>query len=480
MPPKKAAGRGRGGRRGGAAESSRLRVRGRGPSPGRSVGAPSVYESSPELVAQPAPQPDPQPDPAPAAAALPPRAQPDPPIIRSGDASGAASGAANSTRRQQRGARATRAWDFTDVPLNLDQRGRNGRVAGRTLISWGRPRMAEKLLLHMQYEMVQAGLEIPFDRIAHRLRPGASGDERSVATSCRDPETDDLRSTRPVRYNEPFEDRLVGFPDAINLHANRRRQEHDGEGSEDGAEHEEALAVDQEARERAGNSIDRSRSRREGTPDAAELDLEAESRPHAQKRQRASRNAPRHASPEGQWDNLDNPENDNRQSGLFIDNESTYSAQANFRPTAKNTRVQRPILPARNQYFRQTEDREYYRANRQTCQTPAYHEYSSLLIYGTRIMNTTVKRLAAHRVILLRGSPTRRSLSIRPDKVTQWLLTEVVVGNFRKLNTTTKMWMLMHRVATRCMPNSAPGVTDGRNRTRMRLAVPRLGSLREM
>ena len=33
---------------------------------------------------------------------------------------------------------------------------------------------------------------------------------------------------------------------------------------------------------------------------------------------------------------------------------------------------------------------------------------------------------------------------------------------------------------TRCMPHSALGVTDGRNRTRMRLAVPRLGILRGM
>jgi hypothetical protein len=34
--------------------------------------------------------------------------------------------------------------------------------------------MAEKVLLHMQYELEQMGVAIPYDRIAHRLHPGSS------------------------------------------------------------------------------------------------------------------------------------------------------------------------------------------------------------------------------------------------------------------------------------------------------------------
>ncbi|KAK3293286.1 uncharacterized protein B0H64DRAFT_476844 [Chaetomium fimeti] len=262
MPPKKRIDRGRDGGRGNPAESSRLRARARAPSPDRAVDSPSVYGSSPEPESEPA---------APAT----PRPAPGPPADGSGAVDGGASATPRSNTRHQGGARAARAWEFTDVPLSQDQRARNGRVAGRTLISWGRPRMAEKLLLNMQYELVQAGMEIPLDRIAHRLRPGASGSavsqflsrtrERLVAEGHlvppipgsvfkrevrgyvrRNPESDDLRSTRPVTFAEPLEDRMVSLPDAVNLSTTRPKRargatrDSDEEGA--GKEEEDDLA----------------------------------------------------------------------------------------------------------------------------------------------------------------------------------------------------------------------------------------------
>ncbi|KAH6847929.1 hypothetical protein B0I37DRAFT_405784 [Chaetomium sp. MPI-CAGE-AT-0009] len=241
MPPKKNANKGSGGGRG---------ARARGPSPDSAVDSPSEYASSPE----------PEPEPAAPATPLP---VPGPPAGGSGAVSGATSGTPRSNRRQQARARAAGpgAWDFTDVPPNPDQRARNGRVTGRTLISWSRPRMAEKLLLNMQ--------------IAHRLHPGSSGSavtqylgrmrERLVAEGHlvppipgsvfkrdvrgyvrRDPESDDLRSTRPVTFAEPLEDRLVSLPDANNLWSTRRKRAHvaareSGE-EEEGEEGEDNLA----------------------------------------------------------------------------------------------------------------------------------------------------------------------------------------------------------------------------------------------
>ncbi|KAK8086429.1 hypothetical protein PG994_001403 [Apiospora phragmitis] len=47
---------------------------------------------------------------------------------------------------------------------------------GRKLISWSRERMYEKLLLNMYYECSKSGLDIPWEKIAHRLEPGTSKD----------------------------------------------------------------------------------------------------------------------------------------------------------------------------------------------------------------------------------------------------------------------------------------------------------------
>ncbi|KAF7936492.1 uncharacterized protein EAE97_007858 [Botrytis byssoidea] len=49
-----------------------------------------------------------------------------------------------------------------------------GRVEGRKLVPWHRPRMAEKLIQCINYECRRKGLNIPWDDIAHRMDPGSS------------------------------------------------------------------------------------------------------------------------------------------------------------------------------------------------------------------------------------------------------------------------------------------------------------------
>ncbi|EHK98895.1 hypothetical protein GLAREA_05581 [Glarea lozoyensis ATCC 20868] len=51
----------------------------------------------------------------------------------------------------------------------------NGRFRGRKLVMWHRPRMMEKLMLHVQYECQRQGVQIPWDKVVHRLSPGSSG-----------------------------------------------------------------------------------------------------------------------------------------------------------------------------------------------------------------------------------------------------------------------------------------------------------------
>ncbi|KAF7872490.1 hypothetical protein EAF04_003411 [Stromatinia cepivora] len=51
----------------------------------------------------------------------------------------------------------------------------NGRAEGRKLVSWHRTRMMEKLILHIVFECRRASINLPWDKIAHRLCPGSSG-----------------------------------------------------------------------------------------------------------------------------------------------------------------------------------------------------------------------------------------------------------------------------------------------------------------
>ncbi|KAH6622974.1 hypothetical protein F5144DRAFT_623048 [Chaetomium tenue] len=356
MPPRKNTSGGKG--------KGRARPRARGPSPDHDGDSSSEYEPSPE------------PESGPAAPATP-RREPGPPASGSGAASGANSSAPSSNRRRQGGAPAARAWDFTDVPLSQDQRLRNIRATGRMLISWGRPRMAEKLLLNMQYELVQAGVEIPYDRIAHRLRPGSSGSaisqflgrtrERLVAEGHlvppvpgsifrrevrgyvrRDPESDDLHSTRPVTFSEPLEDRLVSLPDAANLYVGRRRR-----GGRRGAR-----ASDEEEEEEE-----------EGEEDEEE---ESPSRTQAapRKRQRPSRGSPgsaprRHRPNDSQYMGI-HPESpsgvmeesveDDRHPDPFLRNDASRFPRVNPRHARRHGETHRPVPRARGPRFETIRD----------------------------------------------------------------------------------------------------------------------------
>lgn len=110
--------------------------------------------------------------------------------------------------------------------------------------------MAEKLLLHMQYECARHQVEMPWEKIAHRLNPGSSGgaiiqhlnrlrstliaEGHLVPPVCQRPNsnapldpairgfvrkyenTSDTVTTREVLFTEPMEDRKINLPDAFN------------------------------------------------------------------------------------------------------------------------------------------------------------------------------------------------------------------------------------------------------------------------
>lgn len=125
--------------------------------------------------------------------------------------------------------------------------------------------MAEKLLLHIMYECSRHRVEIPWDHVAHRLHPGSTGgavvqhlnrlrasliaEGHLVPPICQKPgsrvfvdphirgyvrkfpEDDDLVTTRPVRYDEPIEDRRFNIPDSWDTHRPSlpaRVDEHEG------------------------------------------------------------------------------------------------------------------------------------------------------------------------------------------------------------------------------------------------------------
>ncbi|KAK3387018.1 hypothetical protein B0H63DRAFT_447914 [Podospora didyma] len=137
---------------------------------------------------------------------------------------------------------------YSHIPLTEEELKRNGRVEGRNLITWTRPRMMEKLVLSIIYESARHGCELPWDAIAHRLHPGASGSavqqqmqrtrkkliaeghvvpppvqkpgssvivDQTIRGYVRaHPNTNDLETIRPVYFDEDIEDRKFNLPDA--------------------------------------------------------------------------------------------------------------------------------------------------------------------------------------------------------------------------------------------------------------------------
>lgn len=111
--------------------------------------------------------------------------------------------------------------------------------------------MAEKLLLHLQYECSRHKIELPWDSIAHRLHPGSTGAavsqhlgrlrreltaeghlvppmlQRPGISGAVDPDIrgfvrkddqgEDKFATRPVRFSEKHDDRRFNLPDAFDV-----------------------------------------------------------------------------------------------------------------------------------------------------------------------------------------------------------------------------------------------------------------------
>ena len=111
--------------------------------------------------------------------------------------------------------------------------------------------MAEKLLLHIQYECARHKISLPWDAVAHRLHPGSSGAaimqhlnrlRKELITEGHlvppvpqrpghgetpsaeirgfiraDMDGDDLYTTRSVRFDEEVEDRRFNLPSVFNL-----------------------------------------------------------------------------------------------------------------------------------------------------------------------------------------------------------------------------------------------------------------------
>ncbi|KAF7956919.1 hypothetical protein EAE96_004243 [Botrytis aclada] len=112
----------------------------------------------------------------------------------------------------------------------------NGRVEGRKLVPWHKVRMMEKLLLSTVFECRCADINIPWDKIAHRVCPGSSGAaaiqhinklreilipeghlvpppfakkntvDPNIRGYIRDMDSEDPKATRPVTWDEEIED----------------------------------------------------------------------------------------------------------------------------------------------------------------------------------------------------------------------------------------------------------------------------------
>ncbi|KAK3320947.1 hypothetical protein B0T19DRAFT_478138 [Cercophora scortea] len=135
------------------------------------------------------------------------------------------------------------------LPPTMEERKKNGRVEGRNLIPWSRPRMADKLLLHIMYETTRHRIDVPWDAIAHRFHPGSTGgaimqhlnrlrgilvaeghlvppivqkpgskvyvDPKIRGYVRKYPESEDMTTSRPVSFEEVIEDPKYNLPDAF-------------------------------------------------------------------------------------------------------------------------------------------------------------------------------------------------------------------------------------------------------------------------
>ncbi|TDZ74634.1 hypothetical protein CTRI78_v000517 [Colletotrichum trifolii] len=153
-----------------------------------------------------------------------------------------------------------KTWQWSHIPPTKEQRKANGRVKGRRLIFWDRNDMMDRLLVHLDFQCRKKGVEIPWEDILNRLKPGSGfgsiGNrikrlrEKHLKTGYVVPPVDldtditirgyvrtaeDFTTGRVVFYNEAIEE-PVTFPDAID----------DLSSSTDSDETVEDVNVDQE------------------------------------------------------------------------------------------------------------------------------------------------------------------------------------------------------------------------------------------
>ncbi|RYP07331.1 hypothetical protein DL765_009188 [Monosporascus sp. GIB2] len=205
-------------------------------------------------------------------------------------------------------------WDFTCDPLTEEQRARNGRVKGRDLVSWNKPRMMEKCTLNFVYECMRTQVKIPWDDIAHRFHPGMSANAlkqrfdrlrkeliaeghlvpptdishgrlyRGMVRANQNPIDGDLKTTRIVHYEEPFLDSDFNLPDSTNFVHNPSIRSRAGI-SDDESEPEEEPELPSGGEESAGNQS-QAESEREQSLENLAAESEEPSPPPQRKRGR--------------------------------------------------------------------------------------------------------------------------------------------------------------------------------------------------
>ncbi|EJT72015.1 hypothetical protein GGTG_11263 [Gaeumannomyces tritici R3-111a-1] len=89
-------------------------------------------------------------------------------------ATSAASAASSTTVANKRRKDKAPERVYTHIPPTEEEKSRNGRQEGRSLISWKQPRIYEMLILDIVYETFRHGIDLPWGQIAHRLHPGST------------------------------------------------------------------------------------------------------------------------------------------------------------------------------------------------------------------------------------------------------------------------------------------------------------------
>ncbi|KAI0008453.1 hypothetical protein F4779DRAFT_618554 [Xylariaceae sp. FL0662B] len=147
-------------------------------------------------------------------------------------------------------------WNHTHMPPTAEEIRANGRMKGRNLVSWTKPRMIEKTFMYMMYECATRDIRLPWAEVANRLSPGMTGaalvqkfsrmrneliaeghlvppqpgpGNSNVEPRIRGhvrafPDSDDLLTTVPVFFSEQWLHPEFNLPDAKQLVHNKKSQ----------------------------------------------------------------------------------------------------------------------------------------------------------------------------------------------------------------------------------------------------------------